>query len=574
MNSDAHSQANTARRHLLACALLVVLTAAVFGQALTFDFVGYDDPETVTDNPHIRDGITFESLRWALTSFQYFANWFPVTWFSHMLDIELFGMNPAGHHATSLLLHALNVLLLYGVLFAMTRAFGCSLVVAALFAVHPLHVETAVWISERKGVLSTTFWLLAMAAYLRYVHAPSAARYALVAMLLVLGLVSKPMLVTLPFVFVLLDYWPLKRITCRTTARRYLVEKIPLFVCVAILSAVFVGTQQRGGALKSVDQYPPIVRAENALASYLDYLEKTFWPVDLTMLYPHPGADLPAAKWIVATIILVVLSAIALWQVRRRPYVFVGWFWFVGTLVPASQIVQVGGHAMADRYVYVPHIGLFIALVWSIAEFARERSVPRSVLATISAVIVLAAAALSVRQAQYWRDGLTLYTHAVAVTDNNHIVHNNLGRTLVDLGRVDEAIAHYKEALRIEPDELRARINYGNALAAQRRWTEAAEQFVRAVEIDPDYAPARTNFGNVLMQLARFDDALVQFQSAVALEPKSAEIRNSLGACYFQMARYDEAIDAFSEALELNPNYAKAARNLAAARAKLGTSTP
>ncbi|MEK7795411.1 MAG: tetratricopeptide repeat protein [Candidatus Hydrogenedentota bacterium] len=562
--------------HGAACIGLTAAVLLAFHRVVTFDFVGYDDPEVVTNNPHVVQGFTLNSVAWAATSVGYFANWFPVTWYSHMLDVKLFGLHAGGHHATNLALHVVNALLLYWLLYRMTSRAGASAMVAALFAVHPFHVETVAWVSERKGVLSTTFWLLTILAYVRYAASPNARRYVAVLALFAAGLMTKPMLVTLPCVLLLLDYWPLARYRFAETgwarrAARIVLEKAPLFALAAAISIATVVAQERSGGLKSAEQFPLATRLANAPIAYVTYLAKTIVPYGLAVIYPQSYAPPERWKAIGAAAILLIVTVAAVFLARRRPYVFVGWCWFVGALIPVSQLVQVGSHAMADRYTYVPHIGLFIVMVWLAADLARGRSVPVWATVAGSSVVIAIFCALSVRQSEYWRDSVSLYTRALDVTTGNRIAHNNLGRSLMDLGRVDEAIAHYEEALRIAPDYETARMNYGNALVSTGRWDEARAQFEKAAEIDPSSAPARTNLGNVYMQIGQLEKAIEQYKKGIELEPNETETYNGLGACYFQMGKYGDAATQFEKVLAINPGHEKARRNLAAARAKLET---
>lgn len=560
--------------HVAACLALAAAALLAFHRVVTFDFVGYDDPEVVTGNPHVVGGFTWDSVVWAATSIGYFANWFPITWYSHMLDVELFGLRPAGHHAMNLALHVVNAFLLYWLLYRMTSRAGVSAMAAALFAVHPLHAETVAWVSERKGVLSTTFWLLTTLAYVRYAAGPSARRYATVLALFAAGLMTKPMLVTLPCVLLLLDYWPLTRFRFsqagwpRRTARVVL-EKTPLFALAAAISIATVVAQERSGGLKSDEQFPFEMRLANAPIGYAMYLIKTVAPYGLAAIYPQTYAAPERWKAICAAGVLVVVTIAAALQARRRPYVLVGWCWFAGALVPVSQLVQVGSHAMADRYTYVPHIGLFITIVWIAADWARGRSIPLWGTVAVSSAIVAVLCALSIRQSEYWRDSVALYTRALDVTTDNRIAHNNLGRSLMDLGRVEEAMTHYEEALRIAPEYETARTNYGNALVSEGRWEEAKAQFEKAVEINPRSAPARTNLGNVYMRLGQFEKAIEHYKQGIELGPNETEAYNGLGACYFQMGRYGDAARQFEKVLTINPAHEKARRNLAATRAKL-----
>jgi tetratricopeptide (TPR) repeat protein len=443
------------RLPLLLGAALAFLTLAAWLPALQNGFINLDDPYYVTTNPQVRPGITRGGLAWAMTA-KVASNWHPLTMLSHILDCQLFGLDPAGHHATSLLLHLANALLLFEVLRRMTGAAGRSAAVAALFAVHPTHVESVAWVAERKDVLSALFWLLAMGAWARYARAPAIGRYLLVALLMILGLMAKPMVVTLPFALLLLDIWPLDRL--RLGWRRLLIEKLPLLALSAASSLITLRYQET--SLAPLDVVPWSLRAANALVSYVAYLGKIFLPRHLAVFYPIPLA-IPAWKVAGAALLLAALTALAVWRARWEPWLLTGWLWFLGTLVPVIGLVQVGRQAMADRYTYIPSIGLFLAVVWSVAWFWRSH---RAALATVSAIVILALAAVTRVQIGYWSDSATLFRHALAVTgDDNYLAHIGLGK----------------------------------ALMAEKDWNGAAEQFRAALALYPHLSEARAGLESV-----------------------------------------------------------------------------
>ncbi len=430
-------------------AALALLTLAAWLPALRNGFVNLDDPYYVTAQPHVLPGITRAGLAWAWTA-KVASNWHPLTMLSHMLDCQLFGLDPAGHHATSLLLHLANVLLLFAVLWRMTGAAGRSAAVAALFAVHPTHVESVAWVAERKDVLSALFWLLAMGAWERYARAPSIGRYLLVALLMALGLMAKPMVVTLPFALLLLDVWPLGRL--QLGWKRLTIEKIPLLALSAASSLITLRYQQT--SLAPLGVVPWSLRAANALVSYAAYLGKLFLPRHLAVFYPIPLA-IPAWKVAGAALLLTALTALAVWRARREPWLLVGWLWFLGTLVPVIGLVQVGRQAMADRYTYIPSIGLFLAVVWSLAELGKAH---RAALAATAGIVILALAAITWTQIGYWSDSATLFRHALAATgDDNYLAHIGLGKALMGEKDWDGAAAQFRAVLARYPNLTEAR---------------------------------------------------------------------------------------------------------------------
>jgi protein O-mannosyl-transferase len=582
------------RRTLLALVLAAVVLA-VFWPAVGNDFVNFDDDRYVIDNTAIQRGFDAESLRWAWTT-THMANWHPLTWMSHMLDWRLFGADAAGHHATSVVLHALNTSLVFLALETMTGAAWRSALVAALFGLHPVHVESVAWASERKDVLSTCLWLLTTLAYLAWTRRPTRARYALVALGLALGLTAKPMLVTLPATLVLLDYWPLGRLRSTRDLWTRVREKLPLLLIVAASSVATMLAQRSGGAVGSLEVYPLAVRFGNAAIAYGTYLWMTVWPFDLSILYPHPKT---VSGWRLAAslVALAVLSALALRERTRRPWLLVGWLWYVGTLVPVIGLVQVGDAALADRYTYVPLLGIFVAVAWTLP--ALPRLVP-----AIAAVILALLAARTRAQIGTWRDSVAVWTQSLAVEEQNPVAHNNLAFVLDDRGETAAAIAHLERALVLRPDYLTARVRLGNIFLAQGRLDAARAQFAAGVAIDPTSVAALTNLGKVLtdqghpaeaiplheralaidpmsaitelnlgMALVaqeRTADALVHFDRALAIDPDSAHAHNNRGNMLLAEGRAEEGLRAIERALELDPKFGKAHGNRAVALMLLG----
>jgi tetratricopeptide (TPR) repeat protein len=520
---------------------LLALTVAVYLPILRNGFVDYDDNVYVFGNSEVQAGLTWEGVRWAFSTLSG-GNWHPLTWLSHMADCQLFGLRAAGHHATSLLLHAVNTGLLYLVFRRMTGAVGRSAMVAALFALHPLHVESVAWVAERKDVLSTLFWLLALLAYAWYVRSPSWQRYAAVSVSLGLGLMCKPMLVTLPCVLLLLDWWPLGRYAGVSSGRAWwrrlaalTAEKVPLFAMVAALSIVTVIAQSRAGAVVSQEVITPGWRVANAMEAYTAYLEKTLWPAGLAVIYPHPGKT-PVEEIIWSVVVLAAIT-LGIVRFRRRSYAVVGWLWYLGTLVPVIGLVQVGEAAMADRYTYVPLIGVFLALVWGVAdgvEWALARlgrpTWHRSVLAAGAAITMVASGTLTLLQERHWRDTETLFRQAVRVTRNNHAAHSALGVGLDQKGDFAGAQEQFREALRLKPDYAEAHNFMGASLGRQGRLMEAETEFREALRLKPGLSEAHNNLGVVFGRQGKVAEALEQFREAVRLKPDYADARNNLRA--------------------------------------------
>ena len=516
---------------LLICLCLVLLTALVYAPVRHHQFLYLDDADYVTGNAQVQHGLSLESLAWALTH-SHSANWHPLTWISHMLDCQLWGLNPGGHHLTNLLFHVLNATLLFLVLKAMTGARWRSAVVAALFAWHPLHVESVAWVAERKDVLSAFFWLLTLAAYWQYVRQPRWQRYWLVVLCYALGLMAKPMLVSLPFVLLLWDYWPLERFaptasrfTLRVVVRLFR-EKLPLFLLAAASSIVTFVIQKNAGAFDASEGVSFSWRLANAVLSYCAYAFKTIWPVDLAVFYPFRTA-LVTWQVVGAALFLGAVTALVIAS-RRARFLAVGWFWYLGSLVPVIGLVQVGGQGMADRYTYIPLIGLFIMVTWGSAWLVESQ--PRWRIGAIVGATGLLAACLvcTEMQLRYWRDSKTLFEHALSATSGNAFMHFALGDTLKSQGDIDGAIRHYDEAVRLNPSSHRNAFLLGGILLLQGRAEEATVQFQDALRLKPDFPDAHCDLAEALAQQGRLDQALAHFKEALRLKPDLPEAQNNL----------------------------------------------
>jgi protein O-mannosyl-transferase len=546
---------------------LAAATLAVFWGARQCQFVNYDDPDYITSNVEVQRGLSASSVRWAFQSGAA-SNWHPLTWLSHMADVDLYGMAPAGHHLTSVLLHAINAVLLFLILHRMTGALWRSAFVAALFALHPLRVESVVWVSERKDVLSTLFWLLAVWAYVRYAenlqnhHSRRKVFYGLSLLFFVLGLMSKPMLVTLPFILLLLDYWPLERLPLGAAA--LVKEKIPFFVLAAASSVVTILVQRHGGAISSLAGVPLWARVGNAFISYVRYVAKFFWPARLSPLYPHPGYW---PWWEVAGAV-VLLAAITVAVMRSaRPYLVVGWFWFVGMLAPTIGLVQVGIQSMADRYSYLASVGLLIMLAWGAAEFVGTH---RWVLGIAAALALGACVVLTPRQVAYWRTSETLFQHAVTVTDGNYLAYNNLGFDLSNRGEMERAMGYFQKSLEINSNYDEAHNNLGYALAALGRNQEATNEYIKALSLNPGLTEAHNNLGIALGHLGFAEAGMHEYQIALAENPRHAGAHNNLGVALAMRGKLDEAIAQFRLSVACNPNYLSAHSDLGNALALKG----
>lgn len=544
---------------------LAAAILAVYAQTLGFEFIAFDDDIYVSDNPHVRGGLTAAGVAWAFSTFDY-VYWQPLTWLSHMLDVELFGLHSGLHHLTNVLLHVANTLLLFGLLRRMTGFPWRAAFVAGLFALHPLRVESVAWVAERKDVLCALFWLLAIRAWQCYTEAPSPRRYGIVAGLFVLGLMAKPMIVTLPFALLLLDYWPLRRIKGLPSPTSPVVrEKLPLLALSGVISIVAYYGQKASGAMAVAGSIPLASRIQNAVVSYAEYLRAFVWPHPLAMLYPVDPA-IPAAKLIVSLAVVAAVSALALWQARRRPWILVGWLWFVGTLVPVIGLVQVGAQARADRFTYIPLTGLFIAIVWTVAELSKNWAWRQQAAVGAAAVLFPTLGAASWAQTRLWRDSTTLFEHTLRVTGNNGVIHHNLGFVLAGQGRRQEAIMHLERAVRLAPQFSRAHYNLGRALAEEGRTAEALAAFREAARLRPEYAEAHFSLGMMLLRQQDTSGAETAFEQAIRhkLPPEyAAQARNYLGVFEGQRGRLDAAAGHFRAAIRSKPDYVPAHKNYA-----------
>jgi len=560
---------------LLVCLGLVAVTWAVFGQTLTHDFVNFDDHVYVYENPLVVRGLSTEGIIGAFTH-AHARNWHPLTTLSHMLDCQLYGLNAGGHHLMNVILHTISVLLLFLVLKQMTDALWQSAFVAALFAIHPLHVESVAWIAERKDVLSAVFFMLTLGAYVQYTRAPSALRYLLVALLFAFGLMSKPMLVTLPFVLLLLDYWPLRRIGAqKSEVRRRLptliTEKTPFFA-MSVFSCIATLFAQRQGP-SAIDQLPFLWRLENTFVTYVTYIWQMLWPAQLAVFYPHPNDRLPVVEVTAAIALLVGISLVAIYLRRTKPYLVTGWFWYLGMLVPVIGFVQVGEQAHADRYTYLPQIGLYIMIAWTVGDLLLESTRVRRTLAGV--IAIMAIVSLGVRalgQTSYWKNSETLWNHTVAVTGDNDVAHNNLGFLFLHRGELDKAISEFQTALDIRSRNTETHYslgaaliqsNLGNALARKQLWDAAVDHLQQAIKLRPDYADAYFNLGTVLFQQGRLDQAIAQWRKALEIRPRDAEAHRNVGDALRKQGKAREAMSEYEQALNIAPEDTAALNNLA-----------
>lgn len=556
--------------------LLVLLILGTYWSVTTHDFVDYDDGDYVTANPHVQAGLSWEGVKWAFTT-GHASNWHPLTWLSHQLDVSLFGLKAGGHHLMSLLIHCANAVLVFLVLRMLTGAYWPSLFVAALFALHPLRVESVAWVSERKDVLSAFFGLWVLICYARYVRASMAQDsksrmwYGLALAAFVIGLLCKPMLVTLPLLLLLLDYWPLGRASatavglsrvgnqpspCTITLwRRLWIEKLPLLFCCLISSAITFLVQRKGGAVSPVEGLSISARIANAFVSYVRYLKKIFWPDDLSVLYPHPG-HWPAWQVWAAVALILIISAAAFTLRRRMPFIFVGWFWFAGMLVPVIGLVQVGIQSMADRYTYLPSVGLLVALVWMPVHAVRSHARLRLLMAAAGCLIVAACVFATYFQVRIWRNSETLFGHAVQVTKNNYLAYNNLGFYFSKQGRRTEAMENFRASIRINPNYADAQNNLGHALAGERKFIEAMEHYRAGLRSSPENVEIHNNLGNALAELGDVDGAMAEYAVVLQRKPDHADAHNNLGIALAMKGRLPEAIEHFQQALKLKPGSA------------------
>ncbi|MCX7634352.1 MAG: tetratricopeptide repeat protein, partial [Syntrophales bacterium] len=600
----------------LVCVSLALMVVLLYAPVKDYDFIGFDDRPYVTENPYVTEGLTYEGVKWAFSTFHE-ANWHPLTWLSLMVDGGLYGLNAGGYHFTNVLFHLANVLLLFLVFHAMTGALWRSGMVAALFAVHPLHVESVAWVAERKDVLSGFFWMLTLGFYVRYVSLPSWGRYGGVVLCFVLGLLSKPMVVTLPLVLLLLDYWPLGRFggvvsgggVSVMRGRWFLLwEKVPLLLLSALASAITIYAQANYRVISSLENLPMMPRLENALRSYFLYVKKMLIPVDLAIFYPYPTVS-PLNIWqfIVLAALMVALSVTAVVLLKRYPYIAVGWFWYVGTLVPVIGLIQVGAQAMADRYAYLPMIGIYLVLVWLSAEILRKIT-QRQAVGVVTGVIILSVLVFMTReQLSYWKNAETLFRRAIEVTGPNYVAENNLGLSLLERGRCAEAEAHFLRAIHIQPDfaaayhnlgvarhclgqfdaathayRMEIRLNPGRhqayyrlglALAAQGKHEDAVRAFRSYTAAVADDPGGFAELGTVLTKMGRYDEARDAYKRAMALNGKHPGIINNYAMLLLRMGDEDGAVEQFQRVLQLQPNYANAHYQLSMLYRRKGNNT-
>ena len=576
---------NTGKYHIAVCLTLALVTFIVFSPIIHNEFISFDDDEYIYENNHITSGLTLSNVAWAFTNV-HANNYHPLTTLSHILDCELFGLNAGAHHLINLIFHIANTILVFLVLSRSTKKFWASAFVAALFALHPLHVESVAWASERKDVLSTFSLMLTLLAYMRYVEKPAAGPYLLALLAFALGLLSKSMLVTLPFILLLLDYWPLNRLNSQFTIRNLLLEKIPFIILSAVFSIVTFMVQWKIGLAKSFSSYPLTWRIENALVSCVVYIEKMFWPTNLAIFYPHTEGHLPLWQIIAAVLALIGITTLAFWQFRRRPYIAAGWFWFLVTLIPVIGIIQVGLHSRADRYTYIPYTGLFIIVTWGICElFAGLRY--RKVLFSSAAIVLLLALGVETNfQAKLWQDNITLYKRATEVTRDNWWAHQHLGYALVEKGRIDESIEQFKEALRIDPENAGIQNELAKAYLEKGETDEAIKMYQKFLPplpedlndidgINPElgerrdirviinlYTEANNNLGRALLRRGDIEEAARHFTGVLRLKPNSVTANRNLGDIYLEKGQIDEAVRHYTAVLQVRPDSAIEYKNL------------
>jgi len=583
---------------------LAIIIIAVYFPVLNFKFVLLDDGAYITNNNLVATGITGKNV---LTAFSYIqtCTWHPITWLSHMADVQLYGMNPGGHHLTNLIIHIFSSLLLLHLLFRSTGSLWQSTFVAALFALHPLHVESVAWVSERKDVLSAFFWFLSLVIYVDYVKRPQKTLYILCLIFFILGLMSKPMLVTLPMIMLLMDIWPLNR--CRYTESDHgarlsvsgiatlVKEKIPFFACSLVMGIVTIYTQHKAGAVLDLSELPTSLRIENALVAYVTYIVKTLFPHDLAVLYPIPSS-FPLLPVICSLLFLLFTTAISVRFGRRYPYIAVGWFWFIITLLPVIGLIQVGAQSMADRYSYIPVTGLFIIIAWGAAELSGGFQYRKQILAVLAGTAIIASAVLTRHQLMYWRDSFSLFQHTLQITNNNYVIHHCLGSAIAEKGDHDAAIIEYNESIRINPNYAEAHNSLGNELIIKGNLDAAIREFRLAFQIrpdlieahsglgialagkgdydaaikenlevlrnNPDFAPARINMGVLYAKKGNDDAAMNEYLEALRINPNFAELHNDIGGILLKRGDYDAAVKEFNESLRIDSNYINATKNL------------
>jgi len=558
----------------LVCICLVIVILAVYIQVCSHEFLNFDDYDYVTNNTHVTSGISGQNIIWAFTSVEA-SNWHPITWISHMIDVQLYGMNPSGHHFTNVVFHTISSVLLLLLLYRCTGLLWQSSFVAALFALHPMHVESVAWVAERKDVLSALFWFLTLLLYAEYMAKRKPLQYILTLSSFVLGLLSKPMLVTLPIVMLLMDFWPFgcyqykeqdqesHQLFGRATA--LVLEKIPFFVCSFFSAAVTIYAQNKGGAIKTLDAVPIGLRIENTLISYVKYIARAFWPQDMAVLYPMP---LTYQLWqVIGSILVLFFVTVAVIRFGRRcPYLPMGWSWFLVTLVPVIGIITVGSQSMADRYSYIPFIGLFIMAAWGGgADLMKGLHQRKSILALFGGGVIIASAALTWQQLDYWRDNISLYNHTLEVTTGNFLIYDNLGSALDRKGYLDAAIQAHREAIRINPNYAAAYTNLGVIFERQGSLDAAIQAHREALRINPNFAEAHYNLGACLERKGSLEAAIQEYRENLRITPDATKAHVNLGVALAKNGNLDAAIREFQETLRIDIHNSKAHDNLGVA---------
>ncbi len=560
---------SSAKRTFVLCLLLVGATLALYAPVAQNDFVNFDDDVYIINNGHVRAGLTWDAVKWSFTTFEG-GNWDPLTWLSHALDCELFGLHAAGHHLVSALLHALNVAILFWLLQTATGFTWRSLAVALLFGFHPINVESVAWAAERKNVLSMLFFLLAFAAYGWYARRPGVRRYSLVFLLYSLALMSKPQVITFPFLLLLWDYWPLGRVarlpingsqvdqhTEKFSAQWLVLEKVPLFLLSAADAVITVFAQRAGHALRTASEYSLLNRTENALISYVRYLDLAVWPAKLAALYPHPEKLFAVWQVAGAAAILLLVTTAVLAGSRQQPAFLVGWLWFVGSMFPMIGLVQVGGHALADRFAYIPFIGLFVMVVWGASNWGERRGIAAEWMVGATALVLIALAVTTHRQIGYWRDSPTLWLRALAVTENNFLAHDTMARLLAEHGREEEAAVHLRAALAIKPNDVVALLNLGNYEYEHGNLPSAIGryQFVATYAADRELkGAAYGNLGSAYRQLGQYQESRRCYEESLRLTPGRVMAIVGMGLLAEHDGDFAEAIRRFSNAMAMQPN--------------------
>jgi tetratricopeptide (TPR) repeat protein len=558
---------------------LIVVTFIAFWQVQTHEFVNYDDYRYVIENQHVQAGLTGEGFIWAFKNLDG-GFWQPLTWLSHMLDCELYGLNPKGHHFNNLLLHIANTILLFLVLQRMTNAIWKSAFIAALFALHPLHVEPVAWVSGRKDVLSTLFFMITLWTYVLFAERPNVIRYLAVLLFFTLGLMAKSMIITLPFILLLLDYWPLSRFQFKNQIQKdtsfcnpnrmisqkpfshLILEKVPLLILSIIFVILTFIAESHVDALPDLESFPLKTRIANAIISYVSYIGKMFFPKGLSVIYLHP-LIFPIWKILISCIILICISIFVIYLAKSHPFFLTGWLWYLITLIPVIGLIQIGSQSMADRYTYIPLIGLFLMVAWGAPKIFFSRWVKRRVIFLVSAIFILLILIVCTKhQAQVWQNSVTLFEHAIEIDPNNVIAHKNLGFVLLLKGNRKKAIYHLSEAVRIKPDFVSAHYSLANAFYLQNQVEEAIYHYQKVIQINPNYSRPYYHLGNIFFEQGKTKKAINYYLKSINIDPNDAKVHNNLGLALKRDGRIQEALYHFQEALKINPSDMKAHQNI------------